>query len=92
MCPWCHSLHFEVIDLSGEGSVYSYSILHHPHNPAFTYPVIAALVDLQEGVRVLSNIVDVLPEDVKIGMSVMVEFVPTAHDWSVPVFRPREVR
>ena len=90
MCPVCHSLDFEFIDLSGQGVVYSYAILHHPQNPAFEYPVLAALVDLDEGVRVLSNLVDVDPRDISIGMSVTVDFRPTRHDGAVPVFKPRE--
>lgn len=89
MCPECHSLEFEIIDLMGEGEVYSYAILHHPQNPAFDYPVIAALIDLTEGVRVLSNLVDIDPKDITIGMSVTVDFRPTRHDGAVPVFRPR---
>ncbi|HEY1653010.1 MAG TPA: Zn-ribbon domain-containing OB-fold protein [Acidimicrobiales bacterium] len=89
MCPWCHSLQFEITELSGQGEVYSYSALHHPQNPAFEYPVIAALIDLEEGVRVLSNLVDVEPGDVRIGMVVVVDFRPTLHDAQVPVFRPR---
>ncbi|HWD55648.1 MAG TPA: Zn-ribbon domain-containing OB-fold protein [Acidimicrobiales bacterium] len=89
MCPWCRSLEFEITDLSGRGEVYSYSILHHPQNPAFDYPVIAALIDLEEGVRVLSNLVDVEPEDVTIGMLVEVDFRPTLRDGRVPVFRPK---
>ena len=88
MCPWCRSLQFEIADLSGRGSVYSYSILHHPQNPAFEYPVIAALIDLEEGVRVLSNLVDVEPGDVHIGMPVAVDFRATLRDGRVPVFRP----
>jgi hypothetical protein len=88
MCPWCHSLDWDVDELSGRGSVYSYSILHHPQNPAFDYPVIAALVDLDEGIRVLSNLVEVEPGDVVIGMPVVVGFRPTLHDGRVPVFRP----
>ena len=53
-----------IVDLAGTGAVYSYSILHHPQNPAFTYPVVAVLVELDEGVRVLSNLVDIDPRDV----------------------------
>jgi uncharacterized OB-fold protein len=90
MCPWCRSLQFEIVDLSGHGIIYSYSILHHPQNPAFTYPVIAALVDLEEGIRVLSNLVKVDPADVRIGLPVVVRFVPTQHDGQVPVFQPAE--
>ncbi|HEY1988781.1 MAG TPA: Zn-ribbon domain-containing OB-fold protein, partial [Acidimicrobiales bacterium] len=59
MCPSCHGLELEVVDLAGTGVVYSYSILHHPQHPSFDYPVVAALIDLDEGVRILSNLVDV---------------------------------
>jgi 3-oxo-4,17-pregnadiene-20-carboxyl-CoA hydratase alpha subunit len=88
MCPWCHSTEFELAELSGDGTVYSYAILHHPQHPAFEYPVIAALVDLDEGVRVLSNLVGVHPGDVAVGMPVRVDFCPTRHEGSVPVFTP----
>jgi uncharacterized protein len=89
MCPACHSLEFEMIELAGTGVVYSYSFLRHPQSPAFTYPVIAALVDLDEGVRLVSNLVDVEPSDVRIGLPVEVRFVPTRNDGAVPVFAPR---
>ena len=89
MCPVCHSLEFEIIDLAGDGVVYSYAILHHPQNPAFDYPVLAALVDLDEGVRVLSNLVDIDPGDISIGMPVTVDFRPTRDDGAVPVFKPK---
>lgn len=88
MCPSCHSLELEEIDLAGTGVVYSYTILHHPKHPAFEYPVLAALIDLDEGVRVLSNLVGVPPGDVKIGLRVQVQFVPTRDDQPVPVFAP----
>jgi uncharacterized OB-fold protein len=89
MCPACHSLEFEVIDLVGDGVVYSYAILHHPQNPRFEYPVLAALIDLEEGVRVLSNLVEVDPSEIAIGMPVTVDFRPTRHDGAVPVFKPK---
>jgi uncharacterized OB-fold protein len=89
ICPHCHSLEFVIVDLAGEGVVYSYAILHHPQNPAFDYPVIAALVELEEGVRVVSNLVDTDPSDIVIGMPVTVDYRPTRHDGMVPVFRPR---
>jgi uncharacterized OB-fold protein len=89
MCPLCHSLEFEIIDLTGDGVVYSYAILHHPQNQAFEYPVLAALIDLDEGVRVLSNLVKVDPSDITVGMRVTVDFRPTCHDGAVPVFKPK---
>jgi uncharacterized protein len=87
MCPYCQSLAFDLVELSGRGEVYSFSILHHPRNPAFEYPVIAALVELSEGVRMVTNLVDVEPEDVRIGMPVSVTFAPTVGGGAVPVFR-----
>jgi uncharacterized protein len=88
MCPVCHSLEFEAAALSGRGTLYSYAVLHHPQHPAFDYPVLAALVDLEEGVRLVSNLVDVEAADIEIGMPLEVTFVPTVDDRSVPVFRP----
>jgi uncharacterized OB-fold protein len=87
MCPGCGSLAFQVVELSGRGTLYSYAVLHHPQNPKFGYPVLAALVDLDEGIRLVSNLTGVEPEDIEIGMRLEVTFVPTADDRSVPVFR-----
>jgi uncharacterized OB-fold protein len=89
MCPHCHSLDFDIVGLSGGGEVYSYAVLHYPQNPSFEYPVIAALIDLSEGIRVLSNLVEIEPSDVRIGMPVTVDFRPTRDDAAVPVFKPR---
>lgn len=88
MCPDCHSLEVEVTDLSGRGSLHSFAILHHPQHPAFDYPVLVALVDLDEGVRIVSNLVGVDPADIEIGMPVQVEFEARGTDHAVPVFRP----
>jgi uncharacterized protein len=90
LCPHCHSPDRELVELSGRGVVYSYALLHHPRNPLFDYPVVAALVDLDEGVRLVTNLVDVEPGDVRIGLPVAVEFAPTADGMAVPVFRPAE--
>jgi hypothetical protein len=88
MCPECNSLDVEVVELSGRGVVYSYALLHHPQHPAFEYPVLAVLVDLDEGIRIVSNLVGVEPDDVSIGIPVRVEFVATDGEHHVPVFRP----
>jgi uncharacterized OB-fold protein len=88
MCPHCHSLAIDVVALSGRGTLYSYAILHHPQSPAFDYPVLACLVDLDEGVRVVSNLSGVDPGDIRIGMRVEVGFEPTIDERAVTVFRP----
>jgi uncharacterized OB-fold protein len=91
MCPECRSLDVEVVELAGRGVVYSYALLHHPQHPAFEYPVLAALIDLDEGIRIVSNVVGVEPDQVRIGLPVQVEFVSTDGDHRVPVFRPVDV-
>jgi uncharacterized protein len=89
MCPDCRSVDLAMAPVTGKGTVYSYSLLHHPQHPAFSYPVIAVLVDLDEGPRVLSNLVGVRPEDVEIGLPVQVTFATAAEGTAVPVFEPR---
>jgi uncharacterized OB-fold protein len=88
MCPHCHSLDFVPQELSGRGVVYSFAVLHHPQNPAFEYPVMAALIDLEEGVRLMSNLRGLEPSEIRIGMPVVVGYVPTAGGHQVPVFEP----
>jgi hypothetical protein len=88
MCPRCRSLEFEVVQLSGRGSLYSYAILHHPRHPAFDYPIIAALVDLEEGIRLVSNLSGVESADIEIGMELEVSFEATENGGAIPVFRP----
>jgi uncharacterized OB-fold protein len=91
MCPECGSLVVEMAELSGRGVVYSYALLHHPQHPAFEYPVLAALIDLDEGIRVVSNLVGLEPSEIRIGLPVEVEFVSTDGDHRVPVFRAVDV-
>jgi uncharacterized protein len=90
MCPSCGSLNIEIAELSGRGTVYSYAALHHPQSPAFDYPVLAVLVDLEEGVRLLANLEGVTADEARIGMPVAVGFAPTVDGYAVPVFRPVE--
>ena len=90
MCPHCHSLDHELVELSGRGVVYSYALLHHPRHPRFDYPVVAALVDLDEGIRLVTNLVGVEPGEIRIGLPVTVAFAPTDDGMAVPVFRPVE--
>lgn len=89
MCPHCHSLSIEVVELSGLGTLYSYSVLHHPQHPAFDYPVLAALVDLDEGVRLVSNLAGLEPDAIRIGMPLEVDFEAQDGGTYLPVFRPR---
>ena len=91
MCPECNSLAVDVVELSGRGTIYSFSIIHHPPSPFFEYPVLVVLVELDEGIRLVSNLLDVDPATVSgtalVGQAVEVMFVPTDGDQAVPVFR-----
>ena len=88
MCPRCQSLAIDVVQLSGRATLYSYAILHHPRHPAFEYPVVAALVQLEEGIRLVSNLAGLDKADIEIGMELAVGFAPTQDGGAVPVFAP----
>src|SRR5262245_47044041 len=70
MCPACRSVEWDAVRASGRGRVHSYVVPHHPRLPAFPDRYVVALVDLDEGTRLVTNLVDVAPEDVRIGMPV----------------------
>jgi uncharacterized OB-fold protein len=90
LCPNCHSLDQELVEAAGTGTLYSYALLHHPQHPAFDYPVVAALVELTEGTRLLTNLVRCPPDQIRIGMAVRVAFEPAEGDTAVPVFEPAD--
>ena len=94
MCPSCGSTQWEALTLSGHGTVHSWIEPVHPKLPFFEEPLLVALIDLEEGPRLLSNLCDVKPEDVITGMEVEVFFVPSdpgaKEDQPVHQFRPRK--
>lgn len=88
MCPSCHSLQWDALQASGRGSVYSFVVAHHPEVPPFELPNIIALVELEEGTRLVSNLIGVEPGQVRVGMPVQVEFVQVDEELVLPQFRP----
>ena len=88
-CPGCLASDYEWVTLSGKGKVYSFVTYHRPWHPAYQdkIPYNVSLVDLDEGARLVSNVVDCLPDDVRIGMAVEVVFEDLA-DYTLPKFRP----
>ena len=89
MCPKCHSVQRALVRLSGRGEVYSWIIPRHPPAVGFAQPPIVALIQLEEGIRLVSNVVGVGVGQVAIGMEVEVQFEPPVGGYAVPVFRPR---
>ncbi len=90
MCPHCHSTERTAVALSGRGQVCSWIIQRHPAPVGFTEPPVVVLVDLEEGIRLVSNLEGIALADLRRGLPVEVAFAATRGGHSVPVFRPRE--
>ena len=88
MCPNCQSLEWNTVAASGKGDVFSFIIPHYPQVPMFEYPYVVAVIALEEGTRLISNVVDIDPGDVTIGMPVEVRFVKVDDELTLPLFAP----
>jgi uncharacterized OB-fold protein len=88
-CPSCASDDIEIVRASGRGSLYSYVITHRAA-PGFDAPYVIAVVELDEGPRLLTNLVDVAPEPEQLPLDLAVEAVFEAvGEITLPWFRPR---
>jgi uncharacterized protein len=91
-CPECASTNIDWFQASGRGSVYSYTINRRGQADLPEYRnagvYVLAYVELEEGPRVLTNIVDCDPDSVRIGQSVEVVFHDTGQGTALPRFRP----
>jgi uncharacterized protein len=90
MCSECRSYEWDVVDASGRGTVYSFVVNHYPQVPAFDYPLAVGLIELEEGTRLVANVIGVEPSEIQVGMAVEVEWVDHDPDLSLPAFRPRQ--
>jgi uncharacterized OB-fold protein len=88
MCPRCNALAWDTIESSGRGEVYSYVMPRHPPFPWFEGTYIVVLVALEEGIRLVSNLCEIDPGDVTIGMPVEVFFEHFDDGLVLPQFRP----
>ena len=88
VCRRCLTPTLEWTPTSGKGTIYTYVVMHRATAPTFESPYTIAVVELDEGARFLTNIVDIAPADVKIGMPVEVKFNDQG-DLSLPEFKPR---
>lgn len=94
LCPHCHQGTPAWIDASGQATLYSFSVLHRAGHPGFEaeVPYVVALVDLEEGVRMMANIVNVEPEEIELGIPLIVTFEHRTDDFAVPQFEPAHGR
>jgi uncharacterized OB-fold protein len=90
LCPRCGSADIAWKTCSGRGTVFSYVVFHRAYHPGFAgeVPYAVALVELEEGPRLLSNIVGIAPDRVACGMPVQVTFEDVAEDVTLPKFEP----
>jgi hypothetical protein len=91
-CPVCAGSALEWRPASGRGTVYAVSVEHNPAATGATFadgaPYAVALIDLNEGVRMLSNVVGCPPDDIDPGMAVTVTWEPLSDGRQLPQFMP----
>ncbi|MCP4007597.1 MAG: Zn-ribbon domain-containing OB-fold protein [bacterium] len=84
-CPQCWSMQLGVRPVSGRGHVFSFTIYRRTYHPGMPEPYVVALVQLDEGPRLISNIVGCEPEEVSVDMPVRVRFEDVG-DFKLPRF------
>lgn len=89
-CTRCLSTDIEWVATSGRGTVFSVIVYHQGWLPGYKedLPYDVAIVELEEGVRVISNIVEIEPERIEIGMRVVATFDDIDEETSIPRFKP----
>jgi uncharacterized OB-fold protein len=88
ICPHCHADQLSWIAASGKGTIYSYTVAHQGFGPfAADVPFVIAIVELEEGVRMMSRIVDASRERVAVGAAVRATFESVGEDLTLPYFR-----
>lgn len=88
LCPHCFSERLLWIVASGKGTIYSYTVAHQAFGPFATEtPFVVAIVELEEGVRMMTRIVDASRERITVGATVQVTVASVGEDFTLPYFR-----
>ena len=89
-CPECHSDQLDWVQASGRGTLYSYTVVQSNSPSPFLadIPYVVAIVKLEEGVQMCTNIVDGPPDELKCDMPVEVVFEPLNDEFTLPKFKP----
>ena len=90
ICPACHSGDVDWLAAAGGGTIYTYTIVQHPTHSAFEdkVPYVVAVVELDEGPRIVMNVKHCAVEDVRGGMRVSVFFEPVTDEVTLPQAAP----
>jgi hypothetical protein len=88
LCPHCGSAHNEWCELSGRGRVFTYVVVHRVYHPGFAgdVPYVVAVIELDEGPRMVSNVVGVTPDQVACDMRVEIVFEDIPQNMTLPKF------
>lgn len=89
VCTACLSASLAWVEISGRGTLYSYTVVHRPQQPAFEVPYTVAVVELEEGFHMLSNLIGVELDAIEIGMPLEVSFESMSDEITLPFFRAR---
>lgn len=91
MCAECNSFEWEWARSTGRGTVYTWVVVNRALHPAFSRdaPYADVVVEMEEGVRLLSTVVDCPPEELEIGMPVELTYDPVTEDITLPRFKRR---
>ncbi|MBV8950044.1 MAG: Zn-ribbon domain-containing OB-fold protein [Actinobacteria bacterium] len=88
-CPSCWSERARWVPMSGRATVHTFTVVHRAMDPrAFSAPYVLAVVELDEGPHMLTNLVDVDPDEVRVGMPVIVRFERVDDEITVYPFSP----
>lgn len=86
-CPTTQSFNWDTVEAKGTGEIYSYVVMHYPEVPPFDHPNPIGLIQLDEGTRLVAQIIGSKPADIRIGQRVQVEFNTFDDDLTLPQFR-----
>jgi uncharacterized OB-fold protein len=88
LCPHCFAEQLSWIVASGRGTIYSYTVAHQAFGPfAEDVPFVVAIIELEEGVRMMSRLIDAPRERVTVGAVVKVTFEKVEENLTLPYFR-----
>ena len=91
-CPHCHRASLDWTDAAGTGTVYTYTVVTHPTHAALAgrVPYVVAIVELDEGPRLVTGITGCDVDQVRAGMAVRVRFTAVTDEVTLPYFEPAE--
>jgi uncharacterized OB-fold protein len=88
LCPYCHHSGHSWVDVTGDATLYTFTEIFRPLAEGMRTPYTVAVVELAEGVRMMSNVVDCPSENLQIGMRLRVDFRRNWEGRLLPMFIP----